>query len=433
MRRPGTAIGSGEPAALTGDSAAYRRENALLRELVAAYSHLSALAAQDGGVDGAGSGVESGVAGVIALVARRTGAAVAVLGPGLEPLAAEPPDAARRVRRAVGAPLPTVLEAAADTRRPTAVPGLGPGEGPETVLVAPILVGDEVAAHLVTLTCGEAELGEDLALLLTEHAATICGLLLGRERVVAAAAGRARTDLVEGLLLGRDRDAAELDRWARHLGFVRGAPHHVLAARRTGSGPGAVLDIVERAVHRRLAGAIVAARETEVVAIVPGGPDVARALAEHCLAEVAQHHPAAAAVIGIGGACAEPAEIARSCAQARGAVDAAARMGAGARVVAFDDLGVHRLLFQVPDPGRLRTFAAEVLGALEGQPDLLDTLTVWFRCTTSPQRTARELEVHPNTVTYRLRRVEELTGLRLDDHRDRLMAQVACEILGVLG
>ncbi|MGD9529299.1 MAG: PucR family transcriptional regulator, partial [Pseudonocardia sp.] len=258
-------------------------------------------------------------------------------------------------------------------------------------------------------------------------------LLLGRERVVAAAAGRARTHLVEGLLHARDRDAAELDRWARHLGFVRGTPHHVLAARVSGAGPGAVLDTVEQAVHRRLAGAIVAARETEVVAIVPGGPDVARGLAEACLAAVVQCHPAAAGVIGIGGACAEPAELARSYAQARGAVDAAARMGPGPRVVAFDDLGVHRLLFQIPDPARLRAFAAEVLGALEGQPDLLDTLTVWFRCTASPQRTARALEVHPNTVTYRLRRVEELTGLRLDDHRDRLMAQVACEILGVLG
>jgi DNA-binding PucR family transcriptional regulator len=32
-------------------------------------------------------------------------------------------------------------------------------------------------------------------------------------------------------------------------------------------------------------------------------------------------------------------------------------------------------------------------------------------------------------VTYRLRRIEEITGLRLAVYRDRLMAQVALEIV----
>jgi DNA-binding PucR family transcriptional regulator len=41
--------------------------------------------------------------------------------------------------------------------------------------------------------------------------------------------------------------------------------------------------------------------------------------------------------------------------------------------------------------------------------------------------------VHPNTVTYRIRRVEEITGLALDVHRDRLMAEVAVEIIASMG
>jgi DNA-binding PucR family transcriptional regulator len=32
-------------------------------------------------------------------------------------------------------------------------------------------------------------------------------------------------------------------------------------------------------------------------------------------------------------------------------------------------------------------------------------------------------------VSYRIRRIEELTGLALSIHRDRLMAEVAVEIL----
>src|ERR1700746_482198 len=71
--------------------------------------------------------------------------------------------------------------------------------------------------------------GEDMSLLVTEHAATICGVILGRERVVAAAARRVRDDLVEGLLLGRGRDNADAGRWAAHLGYDPARDHNVLA------------------------------------------------------------------------------------------------------------------------------------------------------------------------------------------------------------
>jgi sugar diacid utilization regulator len=432
---------------------AERRENALLRELVAVYSHLSGLASQDADVDA-----------VVRLVAHRTGATVLVLGTGLDVLAAVPADAGERLAAATGsAPLGPVLAAAAQNRRPVTFPGLGDGVsdgGP--IVVAPILVGDEVAAHLVTVPAAAEvrvqELDDDLALLLTEHAATICGFVLGRERVVAAAAGRARTDLLEGLLLARDRDDGEAERWAGHLGFAAGTPHHVLAVGmfdppaggRGGPEQARVLAMAEHSISRRLQPAIVAVRDTEVVAVVPAGErsrglDGVRALAEECRAAVLERHPEARLVAGVGGCCRTAGEISRSYTEARGAIAAARRMGGAHRsapgVLAFDDLGVHRLLLQVPDLGELRAFVGDVLGDLvqegeqrgEHRADLVGTLSEWFRCNGSPQRTARELHVHPNTVTYRIRRVEEITGLRLDHYRDRLMAQVACEIVQVLG
>jgi DNA-binding PucR family transcriptional regulator len=105
-------------------------------------------------------------------------------------------------------------------------------------------------------------------------------------------------------------------------------------------------------------------------------------------------------------------------------------------VVAYDDLGIHRLLLQVPDLAELRSFATAVLGELirdRGRAELLQTLAAWFRTGGSPQRTARALHLHANTVSYRIRRVEEIAGLDLDEYQDRLMAQVACEIVEVLG
>lgn len=435
-------------------TAASRRENLLLRELVAVYSHLSSLVAQN-----------ADVSGVVQLVAQHTGAGVALLSRSLEVIAAagggDRQPIGERLREHAGTPrLTRVLAATERNRRPLTLPG----DGHTVAVVAPVVVGDEVAAYLVTITGDGPDAGDgagagDTGLLLTEHAATICGIFLGRRQVVAAAAGRARLDLVEGLLLSRDRADGEAERWAHHLGIAAGREHHVVAVHpasdRVDEQPGRVLASIEHLLAMRAPQAIVAAREHEVVAVVPARRDVAdadtgldelRRLGADCATAAAERHPGTQLVVGLGGACHTPTEIARSYAQARSAVDTTTRMGRTG-VVAFEDLGIQRLLLQVPDLGELRAFAADVLGPLLGpdqhggdgrsadatRRDLLATLTAYFDANGSPQRTARELHVHPNTVAYRIRRVEEIAGRRLDQARDRLMLQVAMEIVNSLG
>ena len=97
------------------------------------------------------------------------------------------------------------------------------------VIVAPILVGHDVPAYLMTFGSAKQGDGGGMSLLMTEHAATICGVILGREKVVAAAARQVRDDLVEGLLLGGGRDNGEVGRWARHLGYDASREHRILA------------------------------------------------------------------------------------------------------------------------------------------------------------------------------------------------------------
>jgi DNA-binding PucR family transcriptional regulator len=148
--------------------------------------------------------------------------------------------------------------------------------------------------------------------------------------------------------------------------------------------------------------------------------------------------PEVIATIGVGGVCRAPGDIPRSYGEARRTVETVRRMDRADRVVSFSDLGIHGLLLQVPDLTELQAFAAGVLGKLsaherEHSSEYLATLACYFRENSSPQRASRRLHVHPNTVTYRIRRVEEITGLDLDSYRDRLMAQVALEILDAVG
>ena len=424
------------------------RENAALRELVTVYRYLSGLALQD-----------ADLAGVVQLISDRMTATVAVVTQLMDVLTAAAPGmnadkAAATVREHVVHPrLGQVLRASRLSQRPLRLPNVG---GTPAIIVAPILVGDEVPSYLITIDPADNLFGEDMSLLVTEHAATICGVILGRERVVAAAARRVRDDLVEGLLLGRGRDQADTSRWAAHLGYDPARDHNVMAVAFDLPVPPAaspadltaqrqrIWESIEHFVATRAPDAIVSAREAEVV-IVAAAPDDpgpaaldARRLAHACLARLAELYPAAKVVIGIGGPCRDPREVARSYAQAQRTTQTLKRLGRAGTVSAFGDLGILRLLLQVPDLAELRSFAADVLGKLavheqEHKSEYLTTLACYFRENNSPQRASRILHVHPNTVAYRVKRIEEITSLRLDNYTDRLIAQVALEIFDALG
>jgi hypothetical protein len=78
--------------------------------------------------------------------------------------------------------------------------------------------------------------------------------------------------------------------------------------------------------------------------------------------------------------------------------------------------------------------ARAVLGAVlsgtvaEGET-LLATVRVWFDCRGVAREAARQLHVHPNTVRYRLRRIQEFTGLDLTNLRDVAELYVALEAI----
>lgn len=59
--------------------------------------------------------------------------------------------------------------------------------------------------------------------------------------------------------------------------------------------------------------------------------------------------------------------------------------------------------------------------------DLVATVSTWFayRCETA--ETARHLSLHPNTLRYRLRRAQDVSGLDLLDPSQALVAQLFCE------
>lgn len=92
----------------------------------------------------------------------------------------------------------------------------------------------------------------------------------------------------------------------------------------------------------------------------------------------------------------------------------------GAGVYRLDDV---LLEYQVARSGRARDLLVERVAPLEQHPALLDALHAHLRHGSDRKSAAAELFVHPNTLTYRLRKIHELTGVDpTDPYGSRVLA-----------
>ena len=81
----------------------------------------------------------------------------------------------------------------------------------------------------------------------------------------------------------------------------------------------------------------------------------------------------------------------------------------------------------------LAEFYQELLGPLveydrQKRADLVQTLDSYIAAGNSPSETAACLHLHRNTVLYRLQRIAEISGHRLDDPQTCLSLQVALRL-----
>lgn len=102
------------------------------------------------------------------------------------------------------------------------------------------------------------------------------------------------------------------------------------------------------------------------------------------------------------------------------------------KIFFYDDLGILRLLWQV-DYSNLKQFVEEYLGALikydrENKTDWLETLGIFLEEGGSIQNAAEKLYIHPNTMSYRLKRIQEILECDVHNFDTRLNLATAYRI-----
>lgn len=97
-------------------------------------------------------------------------------------------------------------------------------------------------------------------------------------------------------------------------------------------------------------------------------------------------------------------------------------------VYVYEQLGIYKLLFDIPLE-KLRSYYEEIIEPLHEydtryKMDLVSSLFVYFEENGNVVQTAKRLFVHRNTLDYRLKKIEDVTGKNLNDPYDRLTLQL---------
>jgi DNA-binding PucR family transcriptional regulator len=180
---------------------------------------------------------------------------------------------------------------------------------------------------------------------------------------------------------------------------------------------------------------LIGARSGFVVMLWPLGPDVSHRPAEvaHALRRYVASRTGATISTCLADASMTLAQLASAFRLATGALRLIQAGGRSDQLISLDQLGIFRILLAVEDPTALRDYADELLRPLREydlahQGELMQTLRGYLDNDLNASRAAAALHIHANTLTYRLRRVEEIAGVRLKSTDDILQLGLALAI-----
>src|SRR5712692_7539815 len=319
--------------------------------------------------------------------------------------------------------------------------------------VVPVRAGAELLGLLAVGVSAEDPDAEGRRRAL-EHGSTVLALEMSKERAAAEVERRLRGDLVEEVLAGGlEADEAErVARQAERRGHRLPQRAWVLALEPDDDKTEAALaargqqDRLDGAlsglVRSRLPGALTLVRSASAVFLVPDeiAADLSSVekLAGQILAAAAPVMKPGTASIGIGNMANGVSELARSHIEARQAVRLTRRAGGRGRVASYRSLGAFRLLLEVQSPDALRRFVNELLGPLlqyaqSRDTPLLETLEALSTSRWIRRAASRHLGIHINSMTYRIERIQTLTGLQLDDPETRVAISIALRARAMLG
>lgn len=124
-------------------------------------------------------------------------------------------------------------------------------------------------------------------------------------------------------------------------------------------------------------------------------------------------------------------EVSRSYKEAKMALDVGKIFYSEKNVVAYSNLGIGRLIYQLPLP-LCRMFIKEIFDGKspdEFDDETLTTINKFFENSLNVSETSRQLYIHRNTLVYRLDKLQKSTGLDLRVFEDAITFKIALMVV----
>lgn len=124
-------------------------------------------------------------------------------------------------------------------------------------------------------------------------------------------------------------------------------------------------------------------------------------------------------------------EVSRSYKEAKMALDVGKIFYESRNIIAYSNLGIGRLIYQLPIP-LCKMFIKEIFDGRspdEFDDETLTTINKFFENSLNVSETSRQLYIHRNTLVYRLDKLQKSTGLDLRVFEDAITFKIALMVV----
>lgn len=296
-------------------------------------------------------------------------------------------------------------------------------------IVSPIVVERRVYGYL-WLIATDVPLDEFDSMTI-ERAAIVAALIMLKEDAIHQTEARLQADVVSQLLSEQPHTLALEDK-AKRLGLDLHQPQRVLLLKPpSGMLPSLRLtDKLRPVVRKYTKRAILQPLGSNLILILPEKISVQKMGAEllNILPELR---------VGVGNAAQTVVYLAQSYRQAKEALEIGLALLAGEKIFFFENLGFLHWLYHLPaEAGNGNRYADRVqLLASEERAEraqLLRTLEVFLDYGGNAAETARDLHIHRNTLAYRIKQIETICDVSLNDPQTRVNLQIAIKAYRLL-
>lgn len=322
----------------------------------------------------------------------------------------------------------------------------------QDILLVPVQIDNHVSGYLLVEETGKSIDEQDL--LAIEYAGTISALEFTKEKAVFEAERKVRGDLLEDLISGNFSMEETVIRRASFLNFNLNAKLAVFIIN---------IDhfekyVIYQANHREnhiqeiknqtfenthhaflsyLGGVMLHIKSNCIVGLIGIDGEIneqkLRNEFQGICSKIKKRFPKINISVGMGKSYKGVRNIKNSYEEAEIALRVDRYMNGGDKVIFFQELGPYRFLYELKGSESMKVFHDEILGELkqydiQNHANLINTLIGYFKNDCNYKHTAEEMFIHKNSVIYRIRKVEEITGLKLSSPEDRFNLQLCVKL-----